>query len=73
MCACKCPHAVWGACGEQKLEDPLELESQAAVSGSCVSWELNSDPLEEQQELLFSRAFLMTELSPKPALPFFFF
>lgn len=47
MCACKCPHAVWGACGEQKLEDPLELESPAAVSGS----ELNSDPLEEQQEL----------------------
>lgn len=67
MCACKCPHAVWGACGEQKLEDPLELESQAAVSGS----ELSSDPLEEQQELLFSKAFPVAELSPRPALPFF--
>lgn len=64
MCACTCPHVGWGACGEKKLEDPLELESQAAVSGSCVSWELNSDPLEEQQELLTA------ELSPKPALPF---
>lgn len=63
MCTCTCPHTVWGARGEQKLED-LELESQAAVSGLCVSWELNSDPLEEQQGLL------MAELSPKPALPF---
>lgn len=57
MCACKCPHAVWGACGEQKLEDPLELESQAAVSGSCISWELTSDPLKEHKNFSFQELF----------------
>lgn len=47
------------------------------VTGSCkwLMYILGTDlwSSERTQELLFSRTFLMAELSPKPALPFFFF
>lgn len=55
MCACVSVyvlvHMHTGACGSQKWTlDPLELELQAGVS--CLMWEPNSNPLQEQQVLL---------------------
>lgn len=45
-------HVCMGTCGGQKtVSDPLELKLPAIVS--CpIAWELNRDPMKEQQVLL---------------------
>lgn len=51
--ACELERLWW-----PELSDPLELELQAIVS--CLTWELNAEPLQEQY------AFLTTGVSPAP-------
>lgn len=43
--------------GQKRVADPLELELQMTVNSPLWGWKPNSDPLQQQQELLTTEPF----------------